>query len=242
VRDTTPKRPWDEVAPEYDFFKFFSGTGVEKLPEHFVVKDDDAAYELVTDGKKAWRDMWTIDTRNGVWVLRQFSQSRAGQQMRTSILLPRLYLAATVPATPTAPERTRALRKRIVPRQYTRRQLEKMDLPAVRKIAESRGIVLKHRTRKLTYIDHILGETEQPPEVEVSEVTVGYDTSPQIAGAMIKGGWDEAQRIMSLSDLATPEEERDADGDVISDIWAWDIDGQYVDVTLADGTVERLDA
>jgi hypothetical protein len=237
VRDAPPK--WanpDTPAPEYDFFLGFSGTGLEKLPEHHVVADDNEAYALMTAGKKAWRDMWTIDSRNGVWVLRQFSRGRDGRQMCASVMIPRLHLTAPEPEPTTTPEPPR---KRTIPRQYTRRQLEKMDLPAVRKIAETRGISMKPRTRKATYIDAILGEGPKLPEVEISPVTVGHDTSPQLAGAMIKGGWEEAQRIMSMGDLA--EEERDADGDIVGEIWAYDLDGN-VDVTLADGQVVHIDA
>lgn len=52
---------------------------------------------------------------------------------------------------------------------YTREQLEEMELDEVKAVAAERGITLPPRTRKATYVDHLLGEAEEPPEAEVTE-------------------------------------------------------------------------
>ena len=57
--------------------------------------------------------------------------------------------------------------------EYTREALEEMDLDALKKIAQDKGIDLPPRTRMTTYIDHILGEGETTPSVEVTPVAAG---------------------------------------------------------------------
>ena len=55
------------------------------------------------------------------------------------------------------------------PGQYTRDQLEEMDLSKLKEIAADLGITLAPRTRIPTYINAILGESSEPGEVEDDE-------------------------------------------------------------------------
>lgn len=52
--------------------------------------------------------------------------------------------------------------------EYTREQLEEMDLTELKEVAAKLGITLPPKTRLKTYIDHILGEATTGPEAEVT--------------------------------------------------------------------------
>ena len=61
---------------------------------------------------------------------------------------------------------------------FSREELEDMELPQLKEIAAARGIELPPRTRMATYISHILGEAEEGVAVEVTEPPVTVTQAP----------------------------------------------------------------
>ena len=68
---------------------------------------------------------------------------------------------------------------------FTREELEEMELPQLKEIAAAKGIELAPRTRMSTYISHILGEAEEGVAVEVTEPPV---TVTQVPGDPLTNG------------------------------------------------------
>lgn len=75
---------------------------------------------------------------------------------------------------------------------YTRDELEEMELPALKEIANTKGITFPSRTRMTTYIDAILGEDRPAVEVTPPETTAaavssnGQIDTEAIADAIIR--------------------------------------------------------
>jgi hypothetical protein len=68
----------------------------------------------------------------------------------------------------------------------SRDELEALDLDAVKVIAAERGIVLKDRTRKATYIDHLLGEADGTPEVELEATETALEAAQNGDSPMVR--------------------------------------------------------
>jgi hypothetical protein len=72
------------------------------------------------------------------------------------------------------------------PAVLSRDELEALDLDAVKVIAAERGIVLKDRTRKATYIDHLLGEADGTPEVELEATETALEAAQNGDSPMVR--------------------------------------------------------
>ena len=84
---------------------------------------------------------------------------------------------AKAPAKKAAAKKAAAPAEEAAPIQYSREELEDMDLKQLKEVAVSLGIELPARTRPKTYVDAILGEGKTTPEAEVEPEPFMTDAS-----------------------------------------------------------------
>ena len=82
---------------------------------------------------------------------------------------------------------------------YSRKQLEVMDLDDLKKIATDKNITVAPRSRRPTYIDAILGEKDEVPEVEMEELpTLKALPVTTSTGASMAGNAQSSQPLRSV--------------------------------------------